>query len=364
MHPTSSGPSTPSPPPTPMPALRLSALEVAAKRGIGPLSDLGAQVWHGKSRPCVSCGELMRRESRYCDHCGQDHALEMISRMEAHAGPWYVHEHVRPFPGVTLERLIRQARRGVLTATTIVRGPTTHHQWCFAGETPGLCKYVGLCFSCQAAVTEQDMYCPACGIHLDCVPGESAATVAADPAAVSGYSDAATGAGSAGGGTPTKMVDDGASRIAAEVVAGVAAGASSRDPVGAGAPMSASWSQINAMARRSRFADIDAVLPQRQPRIPTWAFVLGLIVIFVGALVVVVHMRDRALSRAALHKPATSAPADANAPPGDSGGAGQSVVPARGGSGTAPPPGSAAADAKPVGGDAAPGSPNPQNGGR
>jgi hypothetical protein len=91
----------------------------------------------------------------------------MVERMRAHAGPWYVHEHVRPFPGVTLERLVRQIRRGVLTATTIVRGPTTDHQWRFAAQTPGLSKFLGLCWKCQSAVSEHDSHCRQCGVDLN-----------------------------------------------------------------------------------------------------------------------------------------------------------------------------------------------------
>jgi hypothetical protein len=98
----------------------------------------------------------------------------MITKMQAHCGPWYVHEHVRPFPGVSLERLIRQARRGNLTATTIVRGPTTYHQWRFAAETPGLSKYVGKCWNCQATVAENATYCHTCDVHLDRPVGEPA----------------------------------------------------------------------------------------------------------------------------------------------------------------------------------------------
>ena len=166
-----------------------SAVEAAAKRGIGPLSPEGMKVWHGQACPCVSCGELVRRSEMHCVHCGQDLSFEMITRMQAHAGPWYVHEHIRPFPGVTLERLIRQARRGVLTATTIVRGPTTHHQWRFAAETPALSKHVGLCWNCQASVKDHDTYCKVCDVHLDFPPGEappgSPATAAPEEAAES-----------------------------------------------------------------------------------------------------------------------------------------------------------------------------------
>ena len=144
----------------------LSVLETAAQRGIGPLSDLGRRVWHGESIPCISCGELVDRSSSQCELCGQDLSQPMVDRMRAHAGPWYVMEHVRPFPGVTLERLIRQAKRGVLVRTTIVRGPTTEHQWRFAAETPGLSRFVGCCWRCQSDVKPPDRTCPSCGADL------------------------------------------------------------------------------------------------------------------------------------------------------------------------------------------------------
>ncbi len=144
-----------------------SALEVAARRGIGPLSAKGRAAWHGHTRPCVSCGQLVPVDCDECLDCGQDLRPDMLERMRAHAGPWYVHEHVRPFPGVTLERLVRQIRRGVLTATTIVRGPTTDHQWRFAGQTPGLSKHLGLCWKCQGRVDSLDATCRQCGIDLN-----------------------------------------------------------------------------------------------------------------------------------------------------------------------------------------------------
>ena len=129
----------PQPEPNPVPSetpANLSVLELAAQRGIGPLSEFGQSVWHGQSKPCVSCGQLVGRAATACDRCGQDLGQDMLEKMQAHAGPWYVQEHVRPFPGVSLERLIRQIRRGVLTRTTVVRGPTTFHQWRFASLSP------------------------------------------------------------------------------------------------------------------------------------------------------------------------------------------------------------------------------------
>jgi hypothetical protein len=149
------------------PGLGVSALELAAQRGIGPLSALAAKSWHGESKPCPSCGQLIRRTASVCDQCGQDLSPKMLLKMQAHCGPWYVLEHVRPFPGVTLERLVLQARRGVLTPTTIIRGPTTYHQWRFAAETPALSKHLGVCWRCQGAVAPTDQLCPLCRVNLD-----------------------------------------------------------------------------------------------------------------------------------------------------------------------------------------------------
>ncbi len=145
------------------PGADLSALERAAKRGVGPMGPDGGIAWHGLARPCVSCGELVRRSDFVCENCGQDLSAEMLEKMRSHSGPWYVHEHVRPFPGVSLERLIRQIRRGVLQPTTIVRGPTTFHQWRFAAETPVLAKYLGVCWNCQVGISPEWATCSECG---------------------------------------------------------------------------------------------------------------------------------------------------------------------------------------------------------
>lgn len=141
-------------------------LEVAARRGFGPLSPMSAQAWHGQAKPCVSCGQLVERDAAACDACGQDLREEMLEKMRQHAGPWYVLEHLRPFPGVSLERIVRQIRRGLITETSIVRGPATDYQWRFAVETPSLCRYFGRCWNCHHDVSPSDSYCPSCLTHL------------------------------------------------------------------------------------------------------------------------------------------------------------------------------------------------------
>lgn len=159
-------------------------VEVAARRGIGPLSPLGRDVWHGHTWPCVSCGQLVLRNAKACDYCGQDLSEEMLEKMLAHAGPWYVLEHVRPFPGVSLERIIRQVRRGLITETSIVRGPPTHYQWRFAAETPGLCRYFGRCWHCHEEVSPSDSHCKYCLSSLSFEQPRSAPAVPPSPTAV------------------------------------------------------------------------------------------------------------------------------------------------------------------------------------
>jgi len=148
-------------------------LEVAARLGLGPLSAKGAEVWHGEATPCVTCGQLVPREATRCNHCGQDLSPAMIEKMKAHAGPWYVLEHLRPFPGVNLERIVKQIRRGLITETSIVRGPATHYQWRFALETPGLCRYFGKCWKCTSRVGQSETTCQQCGAHLTFEPVRS-----------------------------------------------------------------------------------------------------------------------------------------------------------------------------------------------
>lgn len=198
-------------------------LEIAARSGIGPLTKAGREIWHGHTTPCVSCGHLVLRADEECGHCGQDLGAEMIETMRRHAGPWYVLEHVRPFPGVTLDRIVRQIVRGVLTETSIVRGPATDFQWRFAAETPGLARYFGVCWRCHGPVPMTEANCPACLAYqlLDrrgrrpkvraagkgAAPGSGKAALSAGkPAPVDGIDGASDRMGDAGHPTETGEV--------------------------------------------------------------------------------------------------------------------------------------------------------------
>ena len=47
-----------------------------------------------------------------------------------------------------------------------MRGPSTDHQWRFAVETPGLCRYFGRCWHCHNEVAPSDSTCTRCRTNL------------------------------------------------------------------------------------------------------------------------------------------------------------------------------------------------------
>ncbi len=141
-------------------------LTVAARNGIGPLSARSREVWHGQSAPCASCAQLNDREAERCVHCGQDLSGPMLEKMAKHSGPWFVYDNVRPFPGVSLERIVSLIRRGALQPTSIVRGPTTRYQWRYAIEAPIISRHMGRCWRCHAAVSLDESACPECSVAL------------------------------------------------------------------------------------------------------------------------------------------------------------------------------------------------------
>ncbi len=141
-------------------------LAVAARNGIGPLSARSREVWHGHSAPCASCAQLNDREAEQCSYCGQDLSGPMLEKMAKHSGPWFVWDNVRPFPGVSLERMVSLIRRGTLQPTSIIRGPTTRYQWRYAIEAPIISRHMGRCWRCQAAVNLDDSACPECDVTL------------------------------------------------------------------------------------------------------------------------------------------------------------------------------------------------------
>ncbi len=294
--------------PTRRPGAKLSAVELAALRGIGPMSPLGMKVWHGESFPCVSCGQLVRRSQIRCSECGEDLSLKMIMKMQAHAGPWYVHEHVRPFPGVTLERLIRQVHRGVLTLTTIVRGPTTYHQWRFAAETPALSKHLGVCWNCQAKVTPEDTHCGVCRVNLNQPAGLAPGM---DPPDQEPPLDVAP--------APSTTPREVAAGASSPVASGGGGGAAATVPTGpVGAPAVAAAAPAPTRDTAAEMARLQEALrsstpappPVKGKSFPTGIIIAAIVVATVLGLLAVVKLRQRSRTTAVPPPATTAAPTE------------------------------------------------------
>jgi RNA polymerase subunit RPABC4/transcription elongation factor Spt4 len=180
---------------------------------------------------CPYCGRVSVHAKR-CPYCGG--YFDPLSRQATQnaMGPWFIRDEAHPFrPGCSFETIKDMVRRGRITPTTLVRGPTTRQFWNLAGRTPSVANLMGLCHNCRREVNPDDASCRACGasfaaetdrqhlglapIHL--LPGEAAPEVIAaaslplqgpavsdvrrrgDPDSVSPHERPAVGARSGGG---------------------------------------------------------------------------------------------------------------------------------------------------------------------
>jgi hypothetical protein len=79
-------------------------------------------------------------------------------------GPWFIRDLASPFrPGCSYDTLRDLIRRGRITAETIIRGPTTHQFWTFAGRAPSVANLLGLCHNCRGRARPDEFACRACG---------------------------------------------------------------------------------------------------------------------------------------------------------------------------------------------------------
>ncbi len=104
---------------------------------------------HDELMPCVRCGIMDSAATR--------------KATKQRIGPWHVRQSKNPWaPGMRWETLISLVRRGQVTATTIVRGPTTHQLWKRATRVKGLSREFGLCYSCGESIEKDANLCSHC----------------------------------------------------------------------------------------------------------------------------------------------------------------------------------------------------------
>ncbi len=112
---------------------------------------------------CPYCGDEQPRGAA-CGSCRG--RVDAASRQATHAqmGPWFVRDAARPFaPGCSLETLARLVERGVVTRSTVVRGPGSQQFWMRAERVAGISHWFGVCHACAGAVSPGSAACAACG---------------------------------------------------------------------------------------------------------------------------------------------------------------------------------------------------------
>src|SRR6516162_10245360 len=85
---------------------------------------------HHHHHVCPFCGSLNEDASKPCPKCTLADTPAMRQATKARIGPWYVLQTRNPAaPGMKFATLQALMRKGLVTATSIVRGPTTHQLW-------------------------------------------------------------------------------------------------------------------------------------------------------------------------------------------------------------------------------------------
>jgi len=131
-------------------------------------------VYKGSEAPCVYCGQVIDRGADRCPHCRTSYSFAVRKASREVVGDWFYLDARNPSGrGVTFETLIKMIEKGRIRAESVVRGPTTHHDWMYAAETPRLAKYLGLCPHCFAPAKPEDTYCTTCQLNMNERPADA-----------------------------------------------------------------------------------------------------------------------------------------------------------------------------------------------
>ncbi|MGH7241953.1 MAG: hypothetical protein ACREJD_00870 [Phycisphaerales bacterium] len=132
------------------------------------MTETTPSITSAASFVCPFCGGTTPDQPR-CVHCAGP--IDPLSRQATQnaMGPWFVRDEQQPFrPGCSYETILNLVARGKITSETILRGPSTSQFWYPAKRVPGVAHKLGVCHSCQQAVTNESE-CPKCGavFHAD-----------------------------------------------------------------------------------------------------------------------------------------------------------------------------------------------------
>ena len=121
--------------------------------------------WQAEEGPCPFCGRVIPRTSPRCTHCRTSLSLAVRKASREVQGEWFYLDARNPSGrGVDFETIVKMVEKGRIRRESVVRGPTTHQDWTYAGEAPRLAKYLGMCPHCFAEADPGETYCGHCQI--------------------------------------------------------------------------------------------------------------------------------------------------------------------------------------------------------
>lgn len=119
---------------------------------------------------CPYCGHAQSAAGVGAAQCAACKGLfDPLSRQATQnaMGPWWVLNPQRPTsPGISYEKLAEMVRRGKVTKSSIVRGPTTRQFWALARDTAGVAVLLGECHNCHRDVMPDEFICAHCNTVL------------------------------------------------------------------------------------------------------------------------------------------------------------------------------------------------------
>jgi hypothetical protein len=112
---------------------------------------------------CPFCGAISEKPDQACPRCNMENTALTRQATRARIGPWYVLQSRNPAaPGMKFNTMLALIRKGQVTPRSVVRGPTTHQLWRFAGRVKGLSREFSLCYSCTTEIEKTAKICPHC----------------------------------------------------------------------------------------------------------------------------------------------------------------------------------------------------------
>ena len=131
--------------------------------GVPAQPNNGGSRSSGSRSVCPFCGNINSRSDDRCLRCDMPNTTTTRQATRSRIGPWYVLQSRNPSaPGMKFHTLLNLITKGKVTDRSVVRGPTTHQLWRFAGRVRGISREFGLCYACCAAIEPTATHCFSC----------------------------------------------------------------------------------------------------------------------------------------------------------------------------------------------------------